>query len=574
MLALCLMVVCGLVSGFAGWMAWHLEQRVNAFGNRWTSPLIVIGMSVCLFALCLTIWAFIGDRARGRMRCPKCWYDMSGSQGLQCPECGRAARNEQQLSKSRRPRWAFVLAVLMIVPAVYAMAVGKQVEEDGYLAAVPTWFLIAGWNHLPESWIIGKPGPLDETNLEARLASDQVSRPRMEAFEARLYQPMLSDPNARANHKRIRMLGWITYKRLHWDTFGDGSAWNEAKIDIDALFRRSSEDIYEALINPSVESEERLKEESSEMITLARTLVVQRAMKQGAVDLQTQRENWRVYRITGELIEGSRVNIADPAFLDLLWSDSLPRSNYAHQLLLLANRIDLYPRAIANLADLPPEQMGVYHFERLAHTFLVVQEQDQIALMEQIIGLSRSDSAQQQRDAITAVYFIQRLINDREILDDIDGYPQLIEFARQQLNNETLVSFDNQNIRMENIAIRVVNAAQPGDAEVYERALARLIETGDAPPLERGGAPYQEANRATDQWLVTFGNAQLATSNDPRVRRWYIENIPETLKTPHDETLNQLAAFMLDDPDPEIAELATQKLYARGAVHLIPELMP
>ena len=37
----------------------------------------------------LLVWAMFGDRARGRRRCPRCWYDMSGATLLKCPECGR-----------------------------------------------------------------------------------------------------------------------------------------------------------------------------------------------------------------------------------------------------------------------------------------------------------------------------------------------------------------------------------------------------------------------------------------------------------------------------------------------------
>src|SRR5262249_34414187 len=49
--------------------------------------------------------ALLRDRARGRRRCPRCWYDMAGVPGLRCPECGHAARRERSLNRARR-RWA------------------------------------------------------------------------------------------------------------------------------------------------------------------------------------------------------------------------------------------------------------------------------------------------------------------------------------------------------------------------------------------------------------------------------------------------------------------------------------
>lgn len=47
---------------------------------------LVMGGGVVLLGRAL-LW----DRARGRRRCPKCWYDMSGVDSLRCPECGREA---------------------------------------------------------------------------------------------------------------------------------------------------------------------------------------------------------------------------------------------------------------------------------------------------------------------------------------------------------------------------------------------------------------------------------------------------------------------------------------------------
>ena len=42
-------------------------------------------------AIALLYWGLWGDRAKGKLLCPKCWYDMSGSfeaGKLVCPECG------------------------------------------------------------------------------------------------------------------------------------------------------------------------------------------------------------------------------------------------------------------------------------------------------------------------------------------------------------------------------------------------------------------------------------------------------------------------------------------------------
>ena len=51
-----------------------------------------IGVSMLLMALFSDA---LRGRGRNRRRCPKCWYDMSGSgDSLRCPECGHQATVE------------------------------------------------------------------------------------------------------------------------------------------------------------------------------------------------------------------------------------------------------------------------------------------------------------------------------------------------------------------------------------------------------------------------------------------------------------------------------------------------
>ena len=58
----------------------------------------VLGMA----GLWLIYWFLLADRAQGRKRCPKCWYDMSSADSLSCPECGNDAKREADLLNTRR----------------------------------------------------------------------------------------------------------------------------------------------------------------------------------------------------------------------------------------------------------------------------------------------------------------------------------------------------------------------------------------------------------------------------------------------------------------------------------------
>ncbi|MGE3106810.1 MAG: HEAT repeat domain-containing protein [Phycisphaerales bacterium] len=83
-----------------------------------TSDLIMLarlaGGTLALVAIVLTIWSIRGDRARGRRRCPACWYDMALVPGITCPECGKSARRERRLFRTRR-RWRVLMFSIMLL---------------------------------------------------------------------------------------------------------------------------------------------------------------------------------------------------------------------------------------------------------------------------------------------------------------------------------------------------------------------------------------------------------------------------------------------------------------------------
>jgi hypothetical protein len=66
-----------------------------------------------------------GDRSKGRVRCPKCWYDMRGTvPRLECPECGHDAGEKCRLHKHHR-RWGrFVIGVVLVLLSAYPLHIG------------------------------------------------------------------------------------------------------------------------------------------------------------------------------------------------------------------------------------------------------------------------------------------------------------------------------------------------------------------------------------------------------------------------------------------------------------------
>jgi hypothetical protein len=100
---------------------------------------LVAGGVVGLGGLVLLVWAIFRDRARGRRRCPRCWYDMAGTPELVCPECGHHARIERRLYRTRR-RWRRASLGLVIVLLGVCIA-EVPAYRRGWTALVPATVL-------------------------------------------------------------------------------------------------------------------------------------------------------------------------------------------------------------------------------------------------------------------------------------------------------------------------------------------------------------------------------------------------------------------------------------------------
>src|SRR5262245_41154993 len=101
----------------------------------------IAGWTLIALGAAMIGWALFWDRARGRRRCPKCWYDMAGVAGLRCPECGNAAVSERALCRCRR-RWRVVIAAFPIVAAGLFLRGWPEFASNGWTAFVPSTLLV------------------------------------------------------------------------------------------------------------------------------------------------------------------------------------------------------------------------------------------------------------------------------------------------------------------------------------------------------------------------------------------------------------------------------------------------
>jgi len=149
-------------------MAWLGQDWVLWFA----AGLLLVG------GVWLTGWSLFHDRARGRRRCPKCWYDLRGTPGLRCSECGYEAKRERQLFSTRR-RWRLAALGVLLMLAASSAGLAPKVRRDGWLSLVPTTVLILAVPPAAEDWIWPPVGMLSPGDTE----DDLLNRPS--SFENR-----------------------------------------------------------------------------------------------------------------------------------------------------------------------------------------------------------------------------------------------------------------------------------------------------------------------------------------------------------------------------------------------------
>jgi len=134
--------VCAIVYDDASWSKSAIST--GSFVMRAAGiAVVVIGAAAVLFSL-------FGDRARGKRRCPRCWYDMRATPGLRCSECGYDAPCEKNLHRARLRWWRRTGSLAIVIGiGVYATP----------------WFKSGAWvEYAPNTLLIMRFPAIDEVD--------------------------------------------------------------------------------------------------------------------------------------------------------------------------------------------------------------------------------------------------------------------------------------------------------------------------------------------------------------------------------------------------------------------------
>jgi HEAT repeat protein len=128
----------------------------------------IAAIAVGALGLAITIIALTHDRAKGRRRCPKCWYDMTSISGLRCPECGRDARRESHLAKTRPNRRLAAIGLTILLSSLVLWKT-PRIRED-WTSVVPGPLLVLAL----QVW--GDPPDIVEQRIVTRVQSGTATR--------------------------------------------------------------------------------------------------------------------------------------------------------------------------------------------------------------------------------------------------------------------------------------------------------------------------------------------------------------------------------------------------------------
>lgn len=572
-LALSLLLLCTSGAGLAGWSAAWIPTQAGA-GLTEMTVLGGAGIGMIFFAALLIVWAAVGDRPRGRLRCPRCWYDMSVSEGRPCPECGREVSNQRQLLRTRRPRWAFVLAIALIGAGSAGLAFNERLYYGGWVGFVPNRVLLSRWQTLPDRWITGAGAGMRELSLLNRLGIEQIPTPQQRAFCQTLIDAMLEEPNARWDPRCMALLDACMRKEVWYTSMlqiEPGQIWIPDGERLERLYRACAEDqllfLQRAHTPIDPELEERMldapKHDHGGTRVIARRWVlssrdtIDRYGFSSWVTPNTEHIEF-LNSICADLRERYRTQFDqyaydDPTLGPELWV-------IESELGVLRERLPaLLEHAERDPASSDP---GRLRFSVL-HTAI---RQAAGAQRQLVLDTTRRWMLSNDPGLVTSSLWAMAAASPWAVPDPTDARTHeadaMIDLIVAHALPDTRPSpvprpAGSPAYLIRDHAMNTIARLDPSGARYFPLLYNEII---DPETRERGLAHPHRALQHTAHhqmarnWLDTFEG--LRGHEDPRVRAWVLARVPNRRANAHDERFDAIVEHALDDPDADIREAA------------------
>ena len=595
----------GLIgSAISVWYAFDLAQQTGSGDLDDAGVVFAVSLGIAMFSLMLIIWAAIGDRSRGRLRCPCCWYDMEGIDTPQCPECGRAIKSQRQLRRARRVRWPFVLAAIGLGLSIYGFANQNRVQDSDRLALVPTWFMMLAWEHLPEDWILGANSTYIAT-LDRRIAEENlwyfeseiqwISDDQRHAFLVKLCNGMLESTEARWSSRRMMLIAELmnpaSYVRFEYD---DGRAILSEHIPIDAerLMQRTVEDLITAMNtdSPSVEQLDMLhgnpwawwmgeRFTPSFMSTVLLLRNIDEDMNEDGMSLRAgaPAENKAYFEERDKRYSdaldavASRIDLPldTAAFRDAVLSDS---QNIQSNTVFV---LDVTRQAHRFISTFMSDETGddlcslSNRATRLAHSSMRLDADEIESVFQQLQQALAGDDLTQQGLASTAILAVQR-IRELPELRQSARYQECIRIIKDKMIGGTEPVFDDdpaysssRNLQ----ALRIIANDDPTGETSFP-----LIASYYADPNIRENELVYFNHELTAMHAQTWIAHLMPFTQSDRdfLRAWAAQSIPAERGSEHDETIDSIVHRMAVDPNEVVRWHARQIAEQRG-IEVPPE---
>jgi len=581
-LGLVLMVVCAGVAVFAGYMAVYLEGLFTSRNVKWTTPIAIIGGSVGVFGIFLLILGIIGDRARGRVRCPKCWYDMSSAVGLQCPECGHWAKSEAQFGRTRRRRWAMAIGIVLVVAGGYPVVLNKKTVKYGPLAMMPTLVLMNWWEELPEGWIVrswgsGRPGALQD-----RIRGKWIPTSKLAKFGDRLIEPTLTNKDARWDTRRTALLAAVYRNDLLWlDYRDDFYPLPSVAADLDSLLRLCALDTLNAMITkaPSTLDNEILTsfdDVELSMYKLTWSWILRKGGRSFESDQFPGQLFYNEYMRSPEIhTEISRAlsdvvpKFNDERFIKLITDQNKDISRLAFRLTIDTGLIDLKPEVFF----VPDDELHLqrsnlrFHLGRVLHLLTPDAQERAFGKLSQWI---RSDDPAKRAYAVSSIQYLQNNIGYGQTTPDEPYQRVIADIIEYAIHDDRTPYTDRPKRSIGWIATGVITRYNTTGEIAFPILLDRIANGKSPTGWVRWPTNDPDAyEQLIGYWLDSF--AEFANAENASTRQWIINNLPTQLGTPYDDQLDTIAGTFLYDADKRVRETALRRLKSREAFAFIPE---